>query len=140
IDFAHTPDSLKKVLKLLRQRLPQRLITVFGCPGERDRGKRPLMGRIAEEYSQLVILTTDNPAREDPEKIIKDIKSKMSSQPVIILDRQQAVGYALSQARPGDIVLLAGKGAEEYQLVGDQQLPYNERQVVEAYLRSREKL
>jgi len=98
------------------------------------------MGRIAEEYSQLVILTTDNPAREDPEKIIKDIKSKMSSQPVIILDRQQAVGYALSQARPGDIVLLAGKGAEEYQLVGDQQLPYNERQVVEAYLRSREKL
>lgn len=137
IDFAHTPDSLKKVLRLLQQRLPQRVITVFGCPGERDRGKRPIMGRIAERYSQLVILTADNPARENPEKIIEEIKSGMSSSPVIILDRLQAVGYALSQARPGDIVLLAGKGAEEYQVVGDRHYPYSERKVVEDYLRHR---
>mgnify|MGYP000932433199 CR=1 FL=1 len=136
IDYAHTPDSLRQVLLLLRKRAPRRLITVFGCPGERDRGKRPLMGRIAEELSDLVVLTADNPASERVEDIIGQIREGMRSNPVEIADRAEAVHYALSQARDGDLVLLAGKGAEEYQLVGTEMIPYNDRRTVEKFMAS----
>lgn len=134
VDYAHTPDGLEQVLKLLRYRRPKRVITVFGCPGERDRGKRPLMGRIAERYSDLVVVTADNPAGEEAACIIQEIRQGMQSEPTLIKDRRTAVLYALEQAGPGDIVLLAGKGAEEYQLIGDEAVPYNERKVVEDYL------
>jgi UDP-N-acetylmuramoyl-L-alanyl-D-glutamate--2,6-diaminopimelate ligase len=134
VDYAHTPDGLEQVLKLLRQRAPRRVITVFGCPGERDRGKRPLMGRIAERYSDLVVVTADNPAGEEASIIIQEIKRGMQSEPALIEDRRSAVLFALKQAGPGDFVLLAGKGAEEYQLIGDEALPYNERNVVEEFL------
>ncbi len=133
VDYAHTPDGLEQVLQLLRHREPRRVITVFGCPGERDRGKRPLMGRIAERYSDLVVVTADNPAGEDAARIIREIKQGMQSEPASIEDRRTAVLYALKQAGPGDLVLLAGKGAEEYQLIGDEAIPYNERKVVEEY-------
>ena len=133
IDYAHTPDSLRQVLQLLRNRAPRRLITVFGCPGERDVGKRPLMGRIAEELSDLVVLTADNPAGEKAGDIIRQIREGMRSTPVEIDDRAEAVHYALSKAGDGDLVLLAGKGAEEYQLIGSGMVPYNDRRTVEKY-------
>ncbi|HOA34676.1 MAG: UDP-N-acetylmuramoyl-L-alanyl-D-glutamate--2,6-diaminopimelate ligase [Dethiobacteria bacterium] len=133
IDFAHTPDGLEQVLKLLSTWPARRRITLFGCPGERDRGKRPLMGRIAELYSDEVILTADNPAGEDALAIIDDIKEGMRRAPQIIPDRREAVYYALSRARPGDMVLLAGKGDEEYQIVGDQAVPYSDRETVADY-------
>lgn len=137
IDYAHTPDGLEQVLKLLRSREPRRIITLFGCPGERDRGKRPIMGRIAERYSSRVILTADNPAGENAETIIREIKQGMRTDPILIPDRREAVGYALEQASSGDLVLLAGKGAEEYQLIGDSAVPYSDRETVEAYLLNR---
>lgn len=133
IDFAHTPEGLENVLKTLKEAPHQRLITVFGCPGDRDRAKRPIMGQIAEKYSDLVIVTSDNPASEDPEEIIAEILAGMSKRPVVIPDREEAVRYALSQARKGDIVLLAGKGHENYQIMGDKYVPYSDRKAVETF-------
>jgi UDP-N-acetylmuramoyl-L-alanyl-D-glutamate--2,6-diaminopimelate ligase len=133
IDFAHTPDALEKVLQALKVAPHRRLITVFGCPGERDRAKRPVMGSIAERYSDLVVVTSDNPASEDPEEIIRDILAGMTGRPVVLPDREEAVRYALSQAGRGDIVLLAGKGHENYQLVGGRQVPYSDRRAVETF-------
>lgn len=133
IDFAHTPDGLEQVLQLLSSRPARRRITLFGCPGERDRGKRPLMGRIAELYSDKVILTTDNPAGEDAAAIIEDIKQGMRRVPLVIPDRREAVYHALATARSGDVVLLAGKGAEEHQIIGERAIPYSDRQTVADY-------
>jgi UDP-N-acetylmuramoyl-L-alanyl-D-glutamate--2,6-diaminopimelate ligase len=133
IDFAHTPDGLEKVLLTLGNVPHRRLITVFGCPGDRDRTKRPLMGRIAETYSDVVIVSSDNPGSEDPEVIIHEIVAGMETNPIVLPDREEAVRYALSIATKGDIVLLAGKGHETYQLVGDKQVPYSDKQAVETY-------
>ena len=133
IDFAHTPDGLEKVLQTLGHVPHRRLITVFGCPGDRDRTKRPLMGRIAETYSDVVIVSSDNPGSEDPEVIIHEIVAGMETNPIVLPDREEAVRYALSIAAKGDIVLLAGKGHETYQLVGDKQVPYSDKRAVETY-------
>ncbi|NLZ38633.1 MAG: UDP-N-acetylmuramoyl-L-alanyl-D-glutamate--2,6-diaminopimelate ligase [Firmicutes bacterium] len=133
IDFAHTPDALEKVLTTLNALPHRKLITVFGCPGDRDKTKRPLMGRIAEAYSDVVIVTSDNPASEAPEDIIREIVTGMERLPVVLPDRREAVRHALSIARKGDIVLLAGKGHETYQLIGDQYIPYSDKQAVEAF-------
>ncbi len=133
IDFAHTPDGFEKVLATLKEAPHRRLITVFGCAGERDKAKRPLMGQIAERYSDMVVVTSDNPASEDPDEIIRDILVGMSSRPVVLPDRAEAVRHALSAAGRGDIVLLAGKGHETYQLMGDRQVPYSDRHAVEAF-------
>ncbi|MCR3922157.1 MAG: UDP-N-acetylmuramoyl-L-alanyl-D-glutamate--2,6-diaminopimelate ligase [Firmicutes bacterium] len=133
IDFAHTPDGLEKVLQTLSAVPHRRLITVFGCPGDRDRTKRPVMGRIAEVYSDVVVVTSDNPASEVPEAIIAEIVTGMDHLPIVLPDRHEAVRYALSLAEKGDIVLLAGKGHETYQLVGDQHIPYSDKQAVETF-------
>ncbi len=133
IDFAHTPDGLEKVLQTLKAVPHRRIITVFGCPGDRDKTKRPIMGRIAEKYSDIVVVTSDNPASEDPGVIITDILMGMSTTPIILPERHDAVRYALTTAGKGDIVLLAGKGHENYQLIGDEHLPYSDRQAVETY-------
>lgn len=133
IDFAHTPEGLEQVLRLLSARAARRRFTLFGCPGERDRRKRPLMGRIAERYSDEVILTADNPAGEDFRTIIEDIKGGISGRSLVIPDRREAVFHVLSAARAGDLVLLAGKGAEEYQVVGEDSFPYSDRQTVLDY-------
>lgn len=133
IDFAHTPDGLEKVLQTLTAVPHRRVITVFGCPGDRDRAKRPVMGRIAELYSDVVVVTSDNPASEDPEAIIREIRAGMQTMPVVLPAREEAVRYALSVAQKGDIVLLAGKGHENYQLVGDKHVPYSDKEAVEAY-------
>jgi UDP-N-acetylmuramoyl-L-alanyl-D-glutamate--2,6-diaminopimelate ligase len=134
VDYAHTPDALEKVLQALREHTHGRLVCVFGCGGDRDRGKRPQMGRIAEQLADVVILTNDNPRHEDPTSIINEIASGMQTTPSAVPDRAQAIRTALSEARAGDIVLVAGKGHEDYQQVGDRRLAYSDRDTVRALM------
>lgn len=130
-DYAHTPDSLERALATLRPLTSGRLIVVFGCGGDRDRGKRPIMGRIAAERADIPIVTSDNPRTEDPEAIIDDIVAGMGTTPRRrIADRREAIREALKAARPGDTVLLAGKGHETYQVVGTEKLPFDEREIL----------
>jgi UDP-N-acetylmuramoyl-L-alanyl-D-glutamate--2,6-diaminopimelate ligase len=131
-DYSHTPDSLERALEALRPFTHGRLIAVFGCGGDRDRGKRPLMGAIAERRADLVILTSDNPRTEDPERILDEIESGMTqNNRERIEDRRQAIARALEIAGPDDVVLLAGKGHENYQVRGTTKHPFDEKQIVE---------
>lgn len=135
IDFAHTPDSLENVLKTVRDIYDKRIITVFGCGGDRDRTKRPLMGRIACKYSDLVYVTSDNPRTEDPERIIDDIVGNIDKNNYIrTADRTQAIKAAIVEAEPGDTVLIAGKGHERYQILGTEKIHYDEREIVKQIL------
>lgn len=130
-DYAHTPDALERALATLRPLTAQRLVVVFGCGGDRDRGKRPLMGRIAALAADLTIVTSDNPRTENPDAIIDDIVAGMAGAPhVRIADRRAAIAAALDGAGPGDTVLLAGKGHETYQVIGTEKLPFDEREIV----------
>ena len=117
IDYAHTPDALEKALLALREIAPGRLVVLFGAGGDRDSGKRPLMGKAAEENADVCIVTTDNPRTEDPEAIIADIVNGMSEKEkrIVVVDRREAIYYAVKTARPGDTILIAGKGHETYQ-------------------------
>ncbi len=139
VDYAHTPDALQNVLALgrdlLRQSSGGRLLTLFGCGGDRDRGKRPLMGRVAAQGSDQVVITSDNPRREDAEAILDDIIPGLQGVEYIREpDRQTAIMRILASARPGDLVLLAGKGHEKVQIIGDQVLPFDDVQVARAAL------
>jgi UDP-N-acetylmuramoyl-L-alanyl-D-glutamate--2,6-diaminopimelate ligase len=135
-DYAHTPDALERALTSLRPLTRGRLIVVFGCGGDRDRGKRPIMGRIAAERADLAIATSDNPRTEDPDAIIDDIEQGMGGLAHRrITDRLAAIQAALSEARPGDTVLLAGKGHETYQVIGTEKLPFDEREIVQEQVR-----
>lgn len=135
IDFAHTPDALRGVLTMMRPLTSGRLIVVFGAGGDRDRGKRPEMARAVAQVADLVVITSDNPRTEDPESIIDDIVSGMNGSPFERMgDRREAIGYALAQGRAGDLVLLAGKGHERYQVVGTERQPFDERLIVEEQL------
>ncbi|MDW7652405.1 MAG: UDP-N-acetylmuramoyl-L-alanyl-D-glutamate--2,6-diaminopimelate ligase [Bacillota bacterium] len=140
LDYAHTPDGLGKVLQAVNEYPHNKIILVFGCRGSRDMGKRPQMGQIAEMFADKIILTSDNPAEEDPYTIAQDIASLMKKKVVIFTDREQAVHYALRIAREGDIVLITGKGREDYQLVGENTLPYSDMQAVASYLGESAKL
>jgi len=136
IDFAHTPDALDQTTRDLRRTTQGRLITLFGCGGERDVGKRPMMGRIVAERSDIVIVTSDNPRSEDERVIIAHTvagiknKSKVIAEP----DRRQAIAIALNKAKPGDVVLLAGKGHEDYQALACGDVPFDEREIVKEIL------
>lgn len=131
-DYSHTPDSLERALKTLRPLTPGRIIAVFGCGGDRDRGKRPLMGRIAAELSDLAIATSDNPRTENPDAIIDDIERGMGGIPHLrITDRLAAIHTALGEGRAGDTILLAGKGHETYQVVGTEKIDFDEREIVQ---------
>jgi UDP-N-acetylmuramoyl-L-alanyl-D-glutamate--2,6-diaminopimelate ligase len=130
VDYAHTPAALEQVLTALRAHCPGRLWCVFGCGGERDTGKRPLMGRTAQRHSNGVIVTDDNPRGEDPEAIVRDILAGMDAPVAVILDRGEAIRQAITSARAGDVVLVAGKGHEQLQLVADGRLPFSDRQCV----------
>jgi UDP-N-acetylmuramoyl-L-alanyl-D-glutamate--2,6-diaminopimelate ligase len=134
VDYAHSPDALEKALQALREHTAGRLLCVFGCGGERDRGKRPLMGRITELLADEVILTDDNPRHEDGAAIIAEIAAGMQARPAIERDRAAAIGRACAAARAGDIVLVAGKGHEDYQQVGDVRRPYSDRDTVRELL------
>jgi UDP-N-acetylmuramoyl-L-alanyl-D-glutamate--2,6-diaminopimelate ligase len=137
VDYAHTPDALRHVLGALREHCRGTLWCVFGCGGDRDRGKRPLMGAAAEQLADRVVVTDDNPRNEDPDAIVADILAGMESPQAVVLerDRASAIRQALTQARPGDMVLVAGKGHEDYQLVGDRRLPFSDRTLVRQVLR-----
>ena len=132
-DYAHTPDALARALATLRPLTPGRLLVVFGCGGDRDRGKRPLMGRIAAEGADTAIVTSDNPRTEDPGAIIDEIEQGMGGVPHLrVVDRLAAIHAALDQARAGDTLLLAGKGHETYQVLGTDRVPFDEREIVRA--------
>jgi UDP-N-acetylmuramoyl-L-alanyl-D-glutamate--2,6-diaminopimelate ligase len=131
-DYAHTPDALERALTSLRPLTAGRLIVVFGCGGDRDRGKRPLMGRIAAELSDIAIATSDNPRTENPDSILDDIEQGMGGMPhVRISDRLAAIHAALNQGRRGDTILLAGKGHETYQVLGTEKVAFDERVIVQ---------
>ena len=140
IDYSHKPDALENVLKTLRPVTKGRLITLFGCGGDRDRTKRPVMGRVAADYSDFVIVTSDNPRTEDPLAIIAEITAglKDSATPsVTIPDRIEAIHYALDNALAGDVILLAGKGHEDYQIIGHEKHHMDEREIVSDYLKEK---
>jgi UDP-N-acetylmuramoyl-L-alanyl-D-glutamate--2,6-diaminopimelate ligase len=131
VDYAHTPDALERALAALRPRVRGRLWVVFGAGGDRDPGKRPEMGRVAAEGADVAVVTSDNPRFEDPERILDDIESGMGSAPRRrVSDRREAIHYALRNASPDDLVLLAGKGHETYQIIGKEKRPFDERKVV----------
>ncbi len=134
VDYAHTPDALEQVLQSLRQHYLAQLWCVFGCGGERDRGKRSQMGSIATQYADHVVLTDDNPRNENPAAIIDDIISALQSDAIVVLrDRAEAIRYAVTRAAANDVVLIAGKGHENYQLLGEQKFPFSDaRQVQQA--------
>ena len=135
VDYAHTPDGMEKVLNLAKNLNPKRLITVFGCGGDRDKEKRPIMGKIAAQYSDMVVLTADNPRNENPGQILDQIVQGMDSTPHHrIIDRHEAIEFAIRQAQPGDIVMLVGKGHETTQTLKDRTIHFNDVEVAEEIL------
>lgn len=132
VDYAHTPDALEKVLLSAKFHTTGKVWCVFGCGGDRDKGKRPLMGQAAESGADAIVITTDNSRSESPESIAKDIVAglKNADLAVSIPDREQAIRYCLEHARESDIIIVAGKGHEDYQIIGDKKTNYNERAVV----------
>jgi len=132
VDYAHTPDALEKLLISAKRLNPKRIITVFGAGGNRDKSKRPLMGKIAEKYSDFVIVTSDNPRWERPESIAEEILSGIGdkSKTLTVIDRKEAIEAALKMAREGDLVIVAGKGHEDYQEIEGKRYPFDDRKVV----------
>jgi UDP-N-acetylmuramoyl-L-alanyl-D-glutamate--2,6-diaminopimelate ligase len=136
VDYAHTPDALEHALQAAREHTTQRLICLFGCGGDRDRGKRPQMGAIAERLADEMVVTDDNPRSEDGDLIVADILEGMGQpeQARVERDRASAIRLAVELARPGDIVMVCGKGHEDYQLVGDKRLHFCDREQVREVL------
>jgi UDP-N-acetylmuramoyl-L-alanyl-D-glutamate--2,6-diaminopimelate ligase len=140
VDYAHTPEALQQVLKSVRTHCVGRLWCVFGCGGDRDPGKRPMMGAAAEAYADDIVLTSDNPRHEDPDVIIDDIltgvrdKARVRIQP----DRARAIGEVLNASKAGDIVVVAGKGHEVYQEIGSERRPFSDRDLIQSLLRGTE--
>ncbi len=137
IDYAHTPDGLKNILKTFKECAKNRLIVLFGCGGDRDSTKRPLMGEIASIYADYVIVTSDNPRTENPTQIIEDIMKGIPSSLFsgkVIEDRREAIKFALSIGQKDDIIVLAGKGHETYQIIGKEKFPFDEREIIKEAL------
>ncbi len=140
IDYSHKPDALEKALKALRPVTRGRLIVLFGCGGDRDRGKRPIMGKVAAENADFVIVTSDNPRTEDPMDIINEILPGLENTEtpyIMICDRPEAIRRAIDNAGPGDVILLAGKGHEDYQIIGHEKHHMDEREIVADWLKER---
>ncbi len=140
IDYSHKPDALENVLKTLRPVTKGRLIALFGCGGDRDKAKRPIMGTIAADNADCVIVTSDNPRTEDPNEIIREIVEGMKGKRTptkVICDRVEAIHWAIDNAGAGDVILLAGKGHEDYQVVGHEKHHMDEREIVAEYLEKR---
>ena len=130
VDYAHTPDSLANVLQAARQFTQRQVLAVFGCGGDRDTGKRPQMGRIGAEMADCIVITSDNPRSEEPDAIIADIVAGLppTAKPVVEPDRRQAIGTAIGLAQPGDVVVIAGKGHENYQIFKDRTIHFDDRE------------
>jgi UDP-N-acetylmuramoyl-L-alanyl-D-glutamate--2,6-diaminopimelate ligase len=143
IDYAHTPDALEGLLStartfLRKNAVPGRVITLFGCGGERDRGKRPVMGAIAARLSDYAIITSDNPRSEDPAEIIKEILSGVSGDRYCVVpDRREAIALGVEMAAPGDVLLIAGKGHEEYQEIRGMRHPFSDREIAEQAIKNK---
>jgi UDP-N-acetylmuramoyl-L-alanyl-D-glutamate--2,6-diaminopimelate ligase len=145
VDYAHTDDALRNLLETARPLAPRRLVTVFGCGGDRDKTKRPLMGMVAARLSDVVVITSDNPRSEEPHRIIDEIMrgipagAQGSRTPEVhaIVDRRDAIERAVEQAEPGDLVLIAGKGHEKYQQIGDRVLPFDDGAIARTALERR---
>lgn len=134
VDYAHTPDALRKTLGTLKALTGGRLVVVFGCGGERDRAKRPVMGRIASELADFAIITSDNPRREDPKTIIEEIRrGVVGNAHHIIEDRREAIAEAIRMATNRDVVIVAGKGHEDYQIIGTEIHRFSDREVIEGF-------
>ena len=138
VDYAHTPDGFERVLATCRGLKPRRLVAVFGCGGDRDKSKRPVMGAIAARVCDRVVLTTDNPRSERVESIIDDIRAGIdrTDDVAVDLDRARAIRSAIAQSGPGDLIALLGKGAEEYQIIGNEKIPWSDRGQAEEALAS----
>jgi UDP-N-acetylmuramoyl-L-alanyl-D-glutamate--2,6-diaminopimelate ligase len=136
VDYAHTPDALEHALQAAREHTAQRLVCLFGCGGDRDRGKRPQMGGVAERLADEVVVTDDNPRSEDGDRIVADILEGMEQPEQVKVERNRAtaIRLAIELAKPGDIVMVCGKGHEDYQLVGDQRLHFCDREQVREVL------
>ncbi len=135
IDYSHTPDALKKALLVLQRVTKNNLWVIFGCGGDRDRAKRPVMGKLAGDIADLIIITSDNPRTEDPDKIIDDIIRGMIVDKRVHIepDRKQAIYYALMHSKTGDTILIAGKGHEDYQEIGGKRFPFDDKKIVEGF-------
>ena len=139
VDYAHTPDALENVCSTIREMEPKRVVTLFGCGGDRDREKRPLMARAASEASDWCIVTSDNPRSEDPESIIRDVEKGMVGKAYeVLVDRGEAIRHAVVDAWRGDVVIIAGKGHEDYQELADRKIPFDDRKVARAALAERQ--
>jgi UDP-N-acetylmuramoyl-L-alanyl-D-glutamate--2,6-diaminopimelate ligase len=143
VDYAHTPDGLENILKTGRGLSPRKLLLVFGCGGDRDRTKRPIMGSIAAEMADFTIITSDNPRSENPEQIIKEIEAGFQnvttsqSQYITEVDRATAIKKIINMAEPGDLVLIAGKGHETYQIFADRTIHFDDREVAAEALKEK---
>jgi UDP-N-acetylmuramoyl-L-alanyl-D-glutamate--2,6-diaminopimelate ligase len=144
VDYAHTDDALTRLLTAAQALRTGRIITVFGCGGDRDRTKRPKMGRVAVRFSDMVVLTSDNPRTEDPQAILAEVeigvKEALKDRPDVeyslVADRRLAIERAIRAARPGDMVLIAGKGHEDYQIIGTRKFHFDDREVAREILRN----
>ncbi|HTX68722.1 MAG TPA: cyanophycin synthetase, partial [Thermoleophilia bacterium] len=135
VDYSHTPDSLENALKAARAVTEGRVLLVFGCGGDRDRGKRPLMGEIGARLADRAVITSDNPRTEDPDAIVAEVAAgvpaDLGEKVVVEVDRRAAIRLALGEARDGDTVVIAGKGHEQGQLIGGRRIPFDDRSVAE---------
>jgi UDP-N-acetylmuramoyl-L-alanyl-D-glutamate--2,6-diaminopimelate ligase len=136
VDYSHKPGALENVLRSARELTESRVICVFGCGGDRDRAKRPLMGRIAGELADVAVLTSDNPRSEDPQAIIAEVRAGISTDVEVIADRRAAITHAIELAEAGDVVVIAGKGDEQGQELADRTLPFDDREVAREALRT----
>ncbi|MBR3738181.1 MAG: UDP-N-acetylmuramoyl-L-alanyl-D-glutamate--2,6-diaminopimelate ligase, partial [Eubacterium sp.] len=140
IDYAHSPDGLENIITSLREISKGRVVTLFGCGGDRDKTKRPLMGEIASRLSDFVVVTSDNPRSENPSDIIDDILEGMKNSKTpckVIENRKEAIFFALDNAKENDIILLAGKGHETYQILNDGTIHFDEREVVAEFFENK---
>ncbi|MGA2193184.1 MAG: cyanophycin synthetase, partial [Nitrospirota bacterium] len=145
VDYAHTEDALSRVLATAREFTPGRLITVFGCGGDRDKTKRPKMGRVSASLSDFVVLTSDNPRSEDPDEIIAQTETGITEEGsktkgisyYVYPDREEAIYFAVGLAQKGDTVLIAGKGHEDYQVVGDRKYHFDDRETARDAVKGR---
>jgi len=136
VDYAHSPDSLENIIKAMREISKGKIITVFGCGGNRDKTKRPIMGEIAGNLSDFVVITSDNPRKEDPMTIINEIEQgtlKTTCDYLKIEDRKEAIFTALDKASSGDVVIIAGKGHETYQILGDTTIHFDDKEILIEY-------
>jgi UDP-N-acetylmuramoyl-L-alanyl-D-glutamate--2,6-diaminopimelate ligase len=136
VDYSHKPGALQSVLEAARELTDKRVLVVFGAGGDRDRGKRPLMGKVAVDYADVVVVTSDNPRSEEPLAIIEDILQGSGTNVEIDPDRRSAIGRTIGLAEPGDVVVIAGKGHEQGQEVAGELLPFDDREVAREALRA----